>query len=422
MDVRPKISIIGIGDDGFEGLSRSAQDEIAFADVLVGPRKTLESLKGKGHDSAAKEMNYVAYTSLEQLTEAIDALGSRKAVLLASGDPLFFGTTKFLYERYGKEAFEILPHVSSMQLAFARVKESWDEAYLTNLDTQPIAKVIDKVRSAEKVGVFTSNAIPAESFAEKLLATGIDYFYAYVCENLGSPDERVTQGPLEDIARQKFTSLNVMILVREPGTPDRVGELLDIHLFGNPDSLFLQSQPKRGLLTPAEVRAVALAHMQLSPQSLVWDVGAGSGSVTIEAAMLAREGTAYGIEMDFDDFQLLVENAQRFGVRNVVPVHGEAPQAWADLPSPNAIFIGGTGRSVRLIAEQAWERLLPGGRLVISLADLENLAALKSLAEQWKLEPRVWLLQFSESNSQLDRLRLEASNPTFLFKLVKPVV
>jgi precorrin-6Y C5,15-methyltransferase (decarboxylating) len=308
-----------------------------------------------------------------------------------------------------------------MQLAFARIKESWDEAYLTNLATQTIDKAAEKIRSAEKVGIFTSEAISPTELARYLLNRGLHYFTVYVCENLGSPDERVTKGSLQDIADQTFSNLNVVILIRKTGVPDQASDMTTCRMFGNPDEFFLQSQPKRGLLTPSEVRAIAISEMELRSDSIIWDVGAGSGSVTIESAQVAHRGMAYGIEMDIDDYNLLVENAQRFGVGNVVPIHGEAPDAWRGLPDPDAIFVGGTGRAIGQIVELAFKRLRTGGCLVASVADLENFGELKRIAEEsLLLEPQIWLLQISRTNDQLGRSRLAALNPSFLVKITKP--
>src|SRR5207302_6263362 len=121
----------------------------------------------------------------------------------------------------------------------------------------------------------------------ELLARGIDYFKAYVCENLGAPDERVTQGELTDIQDMEFAPLNVMILKRKPGRPDQQRGTGRFRLFGNPDDVFAQSRPKSGLITQAEVRAISLAQLDVQPGSVVWDIGAGSGAVAIEAAQLA---------------------------------------------------------------------------------------------------------------------------------------
>ena len=141
-------------------------------------------------------------------------------VVVASGDPLFYGVARYLCDRLGKERFEVLPHVSSMQLAFARIKESWEEAYLTNLATHSLESVLDRIRTAETVGMFTSEEDDPPRIARELLARGLDYFRAFVCENLGGPDERVTQGELAEIQEMEFDPLNVMILKRKPGRPD----------------------------------------------------------------------------------------------------------------------------------------------------------------------------------------------------------
>jgi precorrin-6Y C5,15-methyltransferase (decarboxylating) len=408
-----KVQIVGIGDDGVEGMTAQARRLVEAADVLVGPEScaTLvpESLRGR----------LVAAASLEELVERIEAAGPKRVVVLASGDPLFYGTARYVCSKLGKDRFEVVPHVSSMQLAFARVKESWEDAFLANLSGQSIERVIDKVRSSETAGLFTSDQWPAPAVARALLDEGIDAFQAYVCENLGSPDERVTQGSLADIAKDSFASPNVMILVRKAKVADKPGQV-GTRLFGNPDECFLQSRPKRGLLTPAEVRSLALAELQLTPASEVWDVGAGSGSVGLEAARIAREGRVHAIEMDPDDHALIRENAARFGVMNLNPVLGRAPEAWASLPDPDAIYVGGSGRDVAMLVEQAWQRLKPGGRLVTACNSIENLAAVHSLLRSRSSDAAYWMVNIARGIEQLDRIRFEAINPIFLIAATKP--
>ena len=354
-----------------------------------------------------------------QLVERIEAGGPNRIVVLASGDPLFYGTARYVCSKLGKDRFEVVPHVSSMQLAFARVKESWEDAFLANLSGQSIERVIDRVRSSETAGLFTSDQWPAPAVARALLDEGIDYFQAYVCENLGSPDERVTQGSLADIARDSFASPNVMILVRKARVADTPGHV-GTRLFGNPDECFLQSRPKRGLLTPAEVRSLALAELNLHTSSIIWDVGAGSGSVGLEAARIASDGTVYAIEMDPDDHALIRENAGRLGVTNLNPVLGRAPDAWAALPDPDAIYVGGTGRDVSMLVEQAWSRLKSGGRLVTACNSIENLAAMHSLLRSRSSDASYWMINIARGIEQLDRIRFEAINPIFLIAATKP--
>lgn len=404
-----RIFILGVGDDGYEGLSRHAQGLLNEAGLILGPPGLIDRLK------MVPRPKEIAPANLDRLIERLEETAGQEAViLLTHGDPLFFGTARYLCDRMGKERFEVVPHVSSMQLAFARVKENWDDAYLTNLATQPLARVLEKVRIAEKIGIFTTSEFTPAVIARALLESGLDYFHVYVCENLGAKDERVTRGSLEQIVNEHFAPLNIMLLIRQANAPDRPVSMQGKRLFGNPDELFLHSQPRRGLITPMEVRAIALAQLDLGPSSTVWDVGAGTGSVSIEAAQLASTGRVYAIEMDAADYNLLIENTRRFNVPNVYPVLGEAPKAWYDLPEPDAVFLGGTGRAVSDLADAAWQRLRPGGRLVASMMSMENVVTLQNQLMAKGIEPQTLMIQLSRSTYQLEQLRLEAANPSFL--------
>jgi precorrin-6Y C5,15-methyltransferase (decarboxylating) len=300
------------------------------------------------------------------------------------------------------------------------VKESWEEAYLADLANRRLDQVLEKIRSSTKVGLFTSDACPPKAVAKAMLERRIDYFFAYVCENLGSPDERVTQGDLSEIAGQDFAPLNVMILVRRPNVPDRPSEAIGRRLFGNPDDAFLQSKPKQGLLTPAEVRSIALAEMDLGPMSVVWDIGAGSGSVAIEAAQISSGGTVYAIEMDPQDHELILANSERFGVTNLVPVLGRAPDAWKGLPDADAIFVGGSGREISRVVELAYARLRPGGRLVANVGSIESLSVVHETLARLSKDVNVWMINVARGTHQLERVRFEALNPTFLLAVMKP--
>jgi len=409
-----KIYIVGIGEDGLAGLTENARGLVEKADLLLGEEHALSRVP----ETSAQRV--VVGADLEEAVDRVTESNDRLVVILAEGDPLFYGMARFLCDRLGKDRFEVVPHVSSMQLAFARVKESWEEALLTNLATHGLKAVVEQTRTAEKVGLFTTEATPPSAVAGALLDEGIDYFTGYVCENLNSPDERVTQGELAELAELEFGPMNVMILVRKPHMPDRPAELIGQRLFGNPDEAFLHSQPKRSLLTPAEIRAVALAEMDLGPSSVVWDIGAGSGSVAIEAAQIASQGTVYAIEQDVEDHQLIQRNAERFGVSNLVAVLGRAPEACDDLPQPDCVFVGGSGRGVGRLVEAAYQRLRPGGRLAVTIGSIDNIAETHHLLHKHGCEVQVWMMNIARGNYQLERLRFDAINPVFLLAAVKP--
>jgi precorrin-6Y C5,15-methyltransferase (decarboxylating) len=225
---------------------------------------------------------------------------------------------------------------------------------------------------------------------------------------------------LADVADHDYSPLNVMILVRKPNIPDRPLEMTGRRLFGNPDEAFLQSQPKRGLLTPQEVRTIALAQMDVGPTSVVWDVCAGSGAVAVEAALIAAGGTVYAIEMDVEDHNLIARNAERFSVANLVPVLGKAPEAWEDLPDPDTVFVGGAGRNVNRLCEGALQRLKPGGRLVANVGGVESLAGVHQLLHDLTGDARVRMINIAHGTVQLERIKFESLNPTFLISAVKP--
>ncbi|MEM9828835.1 MAG: precorrin-6y C5,15-methyltransferase (decarboxylating) subunit CbiE [Planctomycetota bacterium] len=403
-----RITIVGMGDDGMQGLTGQAQDAVTSADHIVGTAGLLAKVE------AARAKKIPAAKTLDDLRRQILDLPSGRNVLLAGGDPLFYGIARFLTESFGKDRFEVIPNVSSMQLAFARVKESWDDAYLTNLATTPLDRAIDAIRTAERAGLFTSESIPPAMVAEALLDRRIDYFTAYVCEDLGTPDETVTQGHLAQIRESTFAPMNVMILVRHDGAADRIDSSRSRGMFGNAEDMFLQSRPKRGLLTPMEVRCIALGQLALRQDSIVWDVGAGSGSLAIEAASICTRGRVYAIEMDAEDYGLMIENAKGFAVPNLEAVHGQAPEAWSELPPPDAIFVGGTGRVVPDLVRQALPRLKPYGRIVVNIGSPDNLVAVRGTIEAAGLSSDVRMVNIARGNRQMDSIRFEALPPTFL--------
>ena len=409
-----KIHIIGVGGDGLAGLTSRGRELLTAADLVLGSEPTLGLLPELKAEKAriGSDMQEVLRLLEGRLS------GGKRIVIVAGGDPLFYGVARYLCDRLGKDRFEVLPHVSSMQLAFARIKESWEEAYLTNLATHPLDDVLDRIRTAETVGLFTNDHYDPARVARELLARGLDYFRGYVCENLGAPNERVTQGELTELAELDFDPLNVMILKRKPDRPDQP-RVAGFRRFGNPDDVFAQSRPKSGLITQAEVRSIALAQLDIQPGNVVWDIGAGSGSVAIEAAQLAHPGIVHAIEQDAADYHLILANAETFGVKNLKAVHATAPAGFADLPAPDAVFVGGTGREVARLLESAFAALRPGGRLVVNVATLEMLNAAYTVLKGLASQVQVLLVNLARGTEQLETLRFEAVNPTFLLSASK---
>lgn len=414
MDAGEKIQIIGVGDDGTAGLTAAGRRLIAEAELLVGAEAALAAVD----DAPGRRL--AIGRDLDAAATAIASAKEKKIVVLASGDPLFYGVARYLCDRLGKDRFEVVPHVSTMQLAFARVKESWDEAFLTDLANHPLDYVLEKLRTADKAGLFTTEEAPPGVVAAALVAGGVDYFTVYVCENLGGRDERVSQGTLAEIAELTFNPLNVMILIRREASPDLPTESAPRRLFGNQDDAFVHSRPKQGLITPAEIRSLALAQLGVERDSVVWDVGAGSGAVAIEAARLAADGQVFAIEMDPDDHALIRENCRRFGVENVRPILGKAPDAWRDLPNPDCVFIGGQGREALALVHAAFDRAPAGARLAVVVTSIENLSAVHADLRGLGADSNVLMINIARGAEQLERVRFVALNPAFLLSATKP--
>jgi precorrin-6B C5,15-methyltransferase / cobalt-precorrin-6B C5,C15-methyltransferase len=416
LETSSKLVILGIGDDGPAGLTEVARRCIQEASVILGASSTLRLLPA--NETPRVPLDPEMGSALKQVREA---LSSPRPVLVSSGDPLFYGIARYLCDRLGKDRFEIIPHVSSMQLAFARVKESWDDAYLLNLAGKSLESVVGRIRSAEKVGLFPSEEIPPARLAKALLDRGLKHFRAFVCENLGSPNERVTQAELTELLQMEFDPLNVLILVRKPEEVEPAAAKGRQLRFGNPDELFHQNQPRRVVVTQAEVRALAIAQLDVRTESIVWDIGAGSGSFAIEAAQLALAGRVYAIEPRAEDIALIQANAEVFGVSNVTPIAGRAPEALAGLPDPDAVFIGGTGRHVGSILRAAFERLRPSGRIAVNVATIEALAESHRLLRGLAGDVQLWNVSIARGIEQLDRVRFQAINPSFLLAASKPM-
>jgi precorrin-6Y C5,15-methyltransferase (decarboxylating) len=303
------------------------------------------------------------------LSEALTTIGNllRENItvgMLASGDPLFYGIGQTVINKFGKGSVEIHPAVSSMQLAFSRIKKSWQDAHIVSLhgrNTLPMS-----VLRHHTVFLFTDKNNTPARIAQQLsdrIADSSGYFHeehfwAYVLENLGMPDEIIRQGSLAQIAGTTFGDLNVMIILAED-PPSIKG----FSSFGLSEQ---DIQHSRGLITKDEVRAIVLHKLALPENGVFWDIGAGSGSISVEAARLNPLLQIYAIEQNTDEHRNIAVNRTKFCLDNMHLIQGQAPEALANLPRPDRIFIGGSGGKLAAIITHASPRLADGGRIIIT--------------------------------------------------------
>ncbi|MBI2979986.1 MAG: precorrin-6y C5,15-methyltransferase (decarboxylating) subunit CbiE, partial [Chloroflexi bacterium] len=335
----------------------------------------------------------------------------KRMIVLASGDPGFYGIARYLTGKLGKGNFEIVPNVSSMQLAFARIGESWDDAVLTSVHSRTIEAIVDTVRSNRKVGIITDDKRTPGEIARILLEYGINNRRAYICQDLGTEEESIVETDLENLEETTFSPLNVVILIED--IKDTGQDTPPLQLIGNADDSF--RQPTEGhLITKLEVRAVSLAKLALTEDSVVWDIGAGSGAVSIEASLLARKGNVFAIERNANSVAVIKENVRRFGCHNITVIHAMAPDKLEELPAPNAIFIGGSHGELDEILRLCCRRLRPRGRIVINAVTFETLHRSVASLKANNFDVQVTLVNVARSQGILNLMRLEALNPVFV--------
>ena len=348
-------------------------------------------------------------TPVAAAVEAIAVRSERMAVaVLTSGDPLFFGLGRTLLARFPAEQIEIRPGLSAMQLACARFKINWDDAVFHSLHGRAAAQVAGLVLPRDKVILFTDDHNSPAAIAATLLAACqecgdqelADSYEVLVGENLGLEKERLIRGSLAEIAALTFAALNIVILRRAP-TPSACR-------FGLGEAEIRHS---RGLITKDEVRATTLHKLRLPERGVMWDVGAGSGSVALEAARLAPGLTVYAIEQQAGEVANIRENIKRFRAYNITVVAGRAPECLAGLPAPDRVFVGGSGRALAGVIAHAAPLLPKGGRLVVNAVLAATRAAAPPLLHKQGLRVTISELGVARSIYPADPAANSSFNP-----------
>jgi precorrin-6Y C5,15-methyltransferase (decarboxylating) len=341
-------------------------------------------------------------------------------VVLASGDPLWFGIGRQLLQRLDPALLRFHPAPSSLQLAFARIGRPWqDAAWISLHGRDPEALALRLQQRPPALAVLTDPGQGGAGSVRRLLAaSGLEACYAlWLCERLGHPQERVQRlGPADPLPAD-LDPLNLVLLVAEPPPPPAAAAL---PLFGLPDGVFLQHADRPGLMTKREVRIQLLADLELPATGVLWDVGAGVGSVGLEALRLRPQLQLWALEQRGGSAELIRANAQRLGVQPAGVVEGRAPEALAALPDPDRVLLGGGGRDRLALVQAVVARLRPGGVLVVPLATVEALAELRPALEQAGLGVAVSQLQAWRGAPLADGTRLTPLNPVLVLRGQRP--
>ncbi|WP_311222124.1 MULTISPECIES: precorrin-6y C5,15-methyltransferase (decarboxylating) subunit CbiE [unclassified Acidovorax] len=417
--------VIGVLDDGAASLGATALALLRRADLVIGGTRMLALLEDDIAPHATRRDLTGCLPSVPGwIAEARAA--QQACVVLATGDPLCHGIASYLASRLCIQALEVMPNVSTLQLACARLGLAWQDARIVSVHAKDAGEwtvgappahglyaLAQAVRAHDRLAVLTSPDNTPARIARLLLAEGLgEDFQVSVAERLCTPCERVCADLAPaDAATQTFADPNVVLLVRTRQRPEPVR-------FGLADAAYYQRQPRGGgeggLITKQEVRAVSLARLQLRANSRVWEIGAGSGSVGLEAARLCQQGHVWAIEKNEGDVAIARQNVQAFGVSNHTLVHGKAPEGMDAWPDPDAVFIGGSGGELAELIALCLARLRPGGWLVMNFVTLENLAAATQALQQAGAAWDVLQLQAARSKPILHMHRMAAENPVWI--------
>jgi precorrin-6Y C5,15-methyltransferase (decarboxylating) len=362
------LAVVGIGEDGIDGLSPAARGLVAQAKFVVGGKRHL-ALAGP----LTAEM-LVWPSPIEHALDAIEAHRGQSACVLASGDPFFFGVGAVLMRRFAADEMICVPSPSAFALAAARLGWSQQECALLSLHGRPLEAIIPHLEPGARILALSwDDATPAKA-AALLAARGMGRSKLTVCEAMGGPRERIRETHAQDFALENVMDLNTIALevAVDPGA-----RVLP-RAAGLPDDWFEHD----GQITKREIRAITLSGLAPRRGECLWDVGSGSGSVAVEWMLADPANRAVAIEARHDRAARVARNALTFGVPALLVVTGEAPQVLADLPTPDAVFIGGGARSPGLI-DRAIGALSAGGRLVVNAVTLETQAACVDWRARW---------------------------------------
>lgn len=394
---------MGVGNADLPPLYRKLMEK---ADVLVGGRRLL--------DQAASGAEQMVITSplgpvLKRIFDA--AASGKKVVVLADGDPLFFGIGRPLLNVFDSGQVRFHPNITVLQAAAARLGWPWEGIEMVSLHgRKDPAPLLCALSFSDYVGVYTDTEYTPQRIAREMIKRRVDTFVMHVFEDLGLEGEHAGTYRPEEATERKFSPLNFIVLERTKPSELRV------HL-GMDDGCYIH---EHGQITKKEIRAAGLAALNIRHEHILWDLGAGSGSVAIEASLFARTGRVFAVEKRQRRVEMIRENIRRAGTWQVEAVPGEMPDCLFRLPAPDRIFVGGGLRKDNAVLGEACRRLRPGGRMVLHLVLLGSLHRAVDFFSGVGWPHGVSMVSVSRGEKLGQDLRMEALNPIFIVWAEKP--
>lgn len=389
-----KIYLVGVGLGNPDTMTLEARRAVERSPVLIGAPRLLSCWPDKPG---------IARIDPAEIARTLDALDSGCAAVLFSGDVGFYSGSRKLYPLLRGHQVEVIPGVSCVQYLCAKCRIPWQDLHLVSAHGCA-HNVPGEVQCHERCFVLTGGSYRAGDLCAELTAWGLGEAEVTVGERLSYPEERVLRGRARELAGQPFDSL-AAVLVHNPHPIRRPWSAPSLE-----DEAFVRG---RVPMTKAEVRALAVARLRIAPEHTVWDVGAGTGSVSVECALGACGGRVYAIERDPEALALLEENKRRFGLTNLHIVPGEAPEALSGLPAPDRVFLGGTGGRMEPILSAVLQRN-PAARVLAAAVTLETLAEAAACFARFQLKAEMVQLAVTRTRQAGAYHLMDAQNPVWL--------
>jgi precorrin-6B C5,15-methyltransferase / cobalt-precorrin-6B C5,C15-methyltransferase len=359
--------IIGIGEDGWDGLTAKSQHSIKTAQHIVGSARTLAMLP------ATKATLHEWPQPFSAVVDQLKPLQGQPTVILATGDPMNYGVARKLLEFIPKTEVSITPHLSAFSLAASRMGWSLPDCDCFTIHGRPASNVEVFIQPRAKLLILTQDKTSVAEVCRRLIARGFENSVVTVLENLNGPKERITTFKVNAVPNVNWSPLNTLAIECKASPDAKIWS----RVAGLPEEAFVHD----GKITKREVRAATLAALAPCPDQVLWDVGAGSGSVGIEWMRSTRGCGAIAIEPLADRRAMIATNADQLGTPRLKIVEGMAPEALENLPPPDAVFIGG-GIDDAGVFEACWAVLRDQGNLVANAVTLEGERKLITLQEQ----------------------------------------
>lgn len=398
----PRVDVIGMGMSPRD-LTAAHLQMISAAQILIGGKRHLASFP----DVTARR---VAIThDLPKITDLIaHEMASHRIVVLASGDPLYYGIGAYLIRILGRDHVRVWPNINSVAAAAARIGKSWQDTTVVSLHGRDDDhRLIEALNQSGELAVFTDTRHSPVWLAEMMLKNGHGKARMCVLERMGYPEERVRWFDPDQVADDTFQKPN-LVLIETGGRS--VGER---PYLGIPEN---DLDHERGLITKSEVRAVALSKLRLKAQMVLWDLGAGSGAVAIEACGLISGGHIFAVEKNRQRADQIRSNCFRLGASAIQVIVAELPAGLGELPAPDRVFIGGGGKALAATIETAAERLKTGGVMVVNTVLLDSLNTAVAAMKRRGLDTDVTHIQISRSRPMPTGERMEALNPVWIVR------